>query len=143
MLVRCYTKRSDLRARMNTKTVIFIGLAMFASLSAFAGNINVKIVVDTQNIRLQSDIDTYLRAALAQFPDLLTVTSQDGEATLTVEPRSSGNTLFFDMILVGSNGKFCGNTTGVCQGSESAMRQTFKQAVVSMVRNGSFDAVNN
>jgi hypothetical protein len=124
------------------KKAFLIGLAMFASMSAFAGNLNVKLAVDTQNDRLRADIETYLRAALAQFSDVLTVTSEDGDATLIVEPRSSGNTLFFDLILVGSNGKYCGNTTGVCRGDESAMRLTFKQAVVSMVRSGAFDSVN-
>ena len=53
---------------MKTKTVILIGLEMFASLSAFAGNVKVKIVVDTQNVRLQSDIDTYLRAVIGAVP---------------------------------------------------------------------------
>jgi hypothetical protein len=36
------------------KSTFMIVLAMLASLSAFAGNVNVKIVVDTQNIRLSN-----------------------------------------------------------------------------------------
>jgi hypothetical protein len=121
------------------RKAILIGLASLASVSAYAG-LNVKIDVDTQNAVLKGDIETYMQSALAQFYPYLSVTQDNPDETLTVEPRSSGNTFFFDILLVGKDGKFYGNTTGVCVGSENEMRKTFRDAVVSMARNGSFEA---
>jgi hypothetical protein len=80
--------------------------------------------------------DAYMQDALAQFPDLH-VQQHGPDATLIITPRSSGNTFFFDMILV-KDGEYVDNVTGVCAGDPPAMRKAFKDAVVSMARNGDF-----
>jgi hypothetical protein len=115
---------------------LILALAAIAAftVSAFAGS-SLKISVDTQNETLKRDIERYMSAAIAQFPWL-----NENDSTLIIEPRSSGNTFFFDMILVSRDGKYLGNVTGVCSGDAPAMRLTFKQAVVSMVRSGAFES---